>query len=649
MMNHSRSRHPVSATLVLAILILSFGSAAALEQTVGLLEYDESASFDGYTLLVAKSSPNHHLIDNYGRVVHTWEMEYTKASPPYFLESGKLLRSAKSVDSLGVVGRELQLIAWDGTIEWSFEYKGDTWRQHHDIHPMPNGNVLVLASEDIPYDDAIAAGRNPDSLLSTMLKVDYVAEIKPYGSNSGAVVWEWHIWDHLIQDYDSTADNYGVVEDHPERIDLNYVEEIYADWTHGNSVAYNEELDQVVISFRHFHELWVIDHSTTTEEAAGSAGGNSGMGGDLIYRWGNPRTYKRGTEDDQILYGPHDIHWIEDTLSGAGNILLYNNGWTRPEGPISTIEEIATPVGPDGQYPRPSASEAHAPDSSVWTYAADPPEDLFSATGSSAQRLPNGNTLLCAARVARLIEVTPDSQVVWEYKNPLSGSGPLHQGQVDTDFGTLVFRARRYSPDYPGLAGRDLIPGAPVELYPITMYGTAHSPSIPVVGDSVVITSHIVVDSGVVLNRAQLYVDVGDTNTVLNLFDDGAHHDGAAGDSVYGAVLPPMEEGTAVSYYVYTETTGTEAVTDPVYAVENDVYYSYTVGAGFVCGDIDGSGDELNVADLVFLVTYMFQQGPEPPVFRATDVDGSGEGPNVADLVYLASYMFSGGPVPQCP
>lgn len=635
--------------LSLTIVILAIGSVAAVEQTVGLLSYDDSASFDGYTLLVAKRSPTHHLIDNYGRIVHTWDMEYTKASPPYLLESGKLLRSAKSVDSVGTVGRELQLIGWDGTIEWRCSYSGETWRQHHDIHPMPNGNVLVLASEDIPYDEVIAAGRNPDSLQSDMLKVDYVAEIKPYGPDSGVVVWEWHIWDHLIQDFDSTAANYGVVAEHPERVDVNYVEEIYADWTHGNSVSYNAELDQVVLSFRHFHELWVIDHSTTTEEAAGSTGGNSGMGGDLIYRWGNPRTYDRGTEDDQILYGPHDIHWIDDGLSGAGNILLYNNGWTRPEGPISTIEEIATPVGPDGQYPDLAPGEAHGPDSSTWTYAADPPEDLFSATGSGAQRLPNGNTLICAARVARLLEITPDSQIVWEYKNPLAGSGPLHQGEEDTSFGTLVFRARRYAADYPGLAGRDLTPGAPVELYPITMSGTAHSPTPPAAGDSVAVTSRIVVDSGVVMNRAQLHADIGDTSIVLSLYDDGAHHDGTAGDSIYGAVLPPLAEGTVVRYYIYTETDGTEVVTDPVYAVENDVYYDYIVGPGFICGDIDGNAGQPDVADLVYLATYMFGDGPEPPNFRAADVDGSGDGPDIADLVYLVAYMFQEGPAPQCP
>ena len=99
-----------------------------------------------------------------------------------------------------------------------------------------------------------------------------------------------------------------------------------ADWTHFNSVDYNPELDQIVVSPREFGELWVIDRSTTIEEAAGRTGGNSGKGGSLLYRWGNPAAYKSGSRADQKLFYQHDPKWIPPGLPGAGNILVFNNG-----------------------------------------------------------------------------------------------------------------------------------------------------------------------------------------------------------------------------------------------------------------------------------------------------------------------------------
>ena len=60
-------------------------------------------------------------------------------------------------------------------------------------------------------------------------------------------------------------------------------------------------LDQIVLSNHNLSEIWIIDHSTTTLEAASHSGGNSGKGGDLLYRWGNPQAYDQGTGADQLL------------------------------------------------------------------------------------------------------------------------------------------------------------------------------------------------------------------------------------------------------------------------------------------------------------------------------------------------------------
>jgi hypothetical protein len=98
---------------------------------------------------------------------------------------------------------------------------------------------------------------------------------------------------------------------------------------------------------------------------------------------------------------------------------------------------------------------------------------------SGAQRLPNGNTLICSGSNGTLLEVTPEKEVVWKYINPTRGGyGPsrLLQGGPDGQFGPAgggsMFRAYRYGPDYAGLAGKDLTPGKTIEkLYPNETYG----------------------------------------------------------------------------------------------------------------------------------------------------------------------------------
>ena len=57
---------------------------------------------------------------------------------------------------------------------------------------------------------------------------DSLVEIKPTGKTTGEVVWEWHLWDHLVQDHDSTKANFGVVADHPELVDANFTPEPFA-------------------------------------------------------------------------------------------------------------------------------------------------------------------------------------------------------------------------------------------------------------------------------------------------------------------------------------------------------------------------------------------------------------------------------------
>jgi Arylsulfotransferase (ASST) len=195
------------------------------------------------------------------------------------------------------------------------------------------------------------------------------------------------------------------------------------DWTHFNGVAYNPEFDQIMVSVHSFSEFWIIDHSTTTPEAASHHGGKSGKGGDLLYRWGNPRTYRGGTKADQRLFSQHNAHWIPPGQPGEGHVLVFNNGSKRPDGTYSSVDELILPVDTQGHYAY-KPGTPYGPDKAVWSYTAPKKTDFYSFFISGAQRLPNGNTLICSGANGTIIEVTPDKETVWKYVNPVKGNEP---------------------------------------------------------------------------------------------------------------------------------------------------------------------------------------------------------------------------------
>ena len=440
-------------------------------RTVGLF-LNDSSSYKGYTLFAPLSYTNTYIINNEGRLIHLWEGTNRPGLSAYFLENGNLLRTAtvpNNTFNAGGRGGLIQEFDWEGNLIWEFEYSSNTHLQHHDVEKLPNGNVLVIAWEYKSWEEALSAGRNPSLMSQNELWPDHIIEIQPDSGNGANIVWEWHVWDHLVQDYDSTEFNYGVISEHPELIDINFISSnpnpSGADWNHTNAVDYNEAFDQIIISVRHFSEIWVIDHSTTTEEAAGHTGGNRGMGGDLLYRWGNPQSYDAGNSTDQKLFLQHDSHWIESGLPGEGNILIFNNGLNRPGGNYSTIDEIVPPVDKEGNYTR-NPGTPYGPESPVWTYADSNPSDFFAPNVSGSQRQPNGNTLICKGPRGYFFEVTTGSDLVWLYVNPVISSGPVYYEDPIPGGQNWVFRAYRYSPDYPGFNGRDLTPGDPIELYP---------------------------------------------------------------------------------------------------------------------------------------------------------------------------------------
>jgi hypothetical protein len=459
----------------------SFGDRSATDQARRGVIVDDPRASPGYTLIAPLDSRKTYLIDLKGRVVRSWESRYPAGQSAYLLASGHLLRAARlepAEQLFAGLAREgrVQEFTWDGELIWDFKFHDEQRLAHHDICPMPNGNVLLIAWEVKTAEQVLAAGRKADTVQGPSL-ADMIVEVKPMGLTTGQVVWEWHVWDHLIQDHDHSKANFGDVAQHPELIDVNFGDDgnlfggrgpfggprrppggpvrednatkkdnvrakeqleklqsigyvgragarrnrgFLPDLTHINAVAYNAELDQIMLSPRYFSEFWVIDHGTTTAEAVGHQHGRSGKGGDLLYRWGNPRAYRAGTVADQRLFYQHDAHWIPKGRPGAGHIIVFNNGGGRPDHNFSTVDEVVSPIDSRSQYAR-DPRTPFGPREPVWSYTSPRKEDFFDNIMSGANRLPNGDTLICDSLRGTIFEVTPAKEVVWKFINPERG------------------------------------------------------------------------------------------------------------------------------------------------------------------------------------------------------------------------------------
>lgn len=437
--------------------VILLGNTGA-QQTVGLFT-NTAESFNGYTLFAPTNGTTIYLINNCGEKVHSWTSQYEPALSCYLMENGTLLRPGK-IPGVAGAPRVNEMMDWDGTVIWSYSVAEEFGIQHHDIELLPNGNILLLVSEKKYPPDIEQAGG--DASLEE-LKTEKIIEIQPdLIAGGGTIVWVWNAWDHLIQDRDVSYDNYGVVSQNPERIDINYRYRPNIDWLHVNALDYNAEFDQIMLTVRSFGEIWIIDHSTTTSEAAGSIGGTYQKGGDLLYRWGNPQSYQQGDANDEKLFLPHDGHWIPEALVDEGKILVFNNdAGVLETQKYSSVNIIDPPVDGSGYYSYNYNDGSYDPTDFEWTYKAPAPTDFYSKTFSGAQRLENGNMLICEANSGRFFEINTQKEIVWEYVNPVNGNGPIPQfaDVIDND----VFRCIRYAQDYPAFDGKTLTPQGYIE------------------------------------------------------------------------------------------------------------------------------------------------------------------------------------------
>ena len=402
----------LAAASLLGTALLLFPRRAKAVETMstptGVLICDKEKALDGYTLISPMQSTSSYLLDMEGNIVHEWKTAGLPGLYAELLPNGNLLRGIryeKKVPFGGVSGG-LQEIDWDGNVVWEHNIYDDGRLSHHAFDRMPNGNTLIVAWEHKTCEEAEAKGRKPGTLprpgedtghspAYDGLWADYIVEV----DKEGREVWSWHAWDHIDTGKDEFDINYRL----PIK---NYYGD--SDWMHLNSVRYNPETDQILISSRNFCEAFIVSHDAE---------------GRVLWRFGTPASHGEGERpsfyDDgsQVLFGNHDATWL-----GNDRISLFDNGWQRPQANRSraVVMDMAS-----GRI--------------TWEYAANNLNAFYSAYQGSAQRLPNGNTLITNGAVGQFQEVTPDHEIVWEYISPwYNPNGKFN----------LVYRAYRVPYDY---------------------------------------------------------------------------------------------------------------------------------------------------------------------------------------------------------
>ncbi|MBQ4913267.1 aryl-sulfate sulfotransferase [Maribacter sp. MMG018] len=436
-------------------------------------------AYKGYTLIhesgdatLTQQSDKTYLLDEKGKKVHEWKHNgYSpEASVAYLLPNSQLLRTYSKhhwhKDKKFPVGATstIELVDWEGNVLWDFTMSvAEKYSFHHDVEALPNGNILAIRHNAFTVEEAKAMGWNADlgkraaymitkdkTKKNGLVWMSNVLELKPnLVDGSTEIVWQWNSWDHLVQNKYPKKQNFGNITD-SGKIHINYLDldkdvpYNVGQFFHLNTVDYNADLDLIMLSSPTYGEFWIIDHSTTTEEAAGSTGGKYKKGGDIIYRWGNDEAFGKDIRDNSTLYWQHNVHWIPDGLPGAGNILIFNNGQRRTlDGKFvketkttgfgstySNILEVKLPMDETGNFNPNKKTKI------VWSWANPDKTWFYSPFMSGVQRLPNGNTIFNSAYDKYIIEVTPNGKKVEDYR--VQGWGRL-------------YRIYKYGDDYPGL------------------------------------------------------------------------------------------------------------------------------------------------------------------------------------------------------
>jgi len=337
---------------------------------IGTTIYKPEKCNPGYNLISGSGIVK--LVNMNGEVVHSWKVDSER--PRGFIHRARLLPNSRLMilSGGGKVKHHVTEFDWDGNETWSYTSETEA---HHDFWPTDRGTVFIICKIPLPP-EAQAKINDPERRGLTVYG-DELLEI----SREKEIVWRWRQHEHMdVNHCNPIPANRSWVGGE----DNNTV----TDWTHTNTI---QELPEnrwhdagdarfrpgnILQSLRQLDTISIVDRQS----------------GDVV--WSYTGDYNGG------LSGQHEPHMIEKGLPGEGNIIIFDNGAS----PYKDLAHCGCSY----------VLEINPSDNSlVWAYENG--HFFFARFTANCQRLPNGNTLILESLCARLFEVTPEKEIVWEY------------------------------------------------------------------------------------------------------------------------------------------------------------------------------------------------------------------------------------------
>lgn len=375
------------------------------------LTHRDARSAGGYTLVAPIGGNDVYLLDEDGRIAHGWSVPRFQPGYGYLLPGGRLLvRGQPLVDTEVGPGQPagkadiLLELDWDSRVLWRWEH--ETF--HHDMCRMPNGNTLVVIWEVLPEEIAkrVKGGLTADQekqiradgeLMSFLLQGMGVGGRPRLTGMLTDAVCEINPAGEIIRTWHA-YEHFDTERDTLCPLDLR------AEWTHLNAVQMAPDGSVLTCSQKLDYILKI-----------------SWPEGKVLWRWGGLGR----------LSHPHD-----PTITPEGTLLVFDNGARHPLQARSRVVEVDMKT-----------------DKIVWQYGGSPVFSFISLHIAGAERLGNGNTLICEGETGRVLEVTRDQEICWEWRNPF-------KLPFKGCFSSMLFRAHRYSSGSPELKGMAFRPEA---------------------------------------------------------------------------------------------------------------------------------------------------------------------------------------------
>ncbi len=341
------------------------------QKDTGVKLYDPQKAWNGYNLYCIRSAGAAYLMDNHGREIHRWTYRERPMSGSRHAVMNDHVIMLSGGDAVVLKKKEgLIRVGWDSTPLWEVEL-----RAHHDVAQADDGSFYVLINE-----------------LHEYRGLDIWFDVIVHLNSEGEEIGRWSTYEHLeeikkVLDpaplLDTVLDSAlarppGSKQTEDLRLKQKIGRKYRYDYFHTNTITIlpptplgdgdeRFRAGNLLICFRNIDQIAILEPDSCR----------------ILWSWGVGE-----------LEGPHHPTMLEN-----GNILIFNNGVRRISSSIVELDPVSEEI--------------------VWQYPADPSQRFYTFSRGSAQRLPNGNTLICCSDKAYAFEVTAEGEMVWKWQNPV--------------------------------------------------------------------------------------------------------------------------------------------------------------------------------------------------------------------------------------